>query len=397
MKAKYFYGYNIVAASFIIQGICIGILVTYGIFFKEFQDEFGWSRATIAGASSLNFFLTGVAGILAGRLNDKIGPRMLIASSGILLGIGYLFMSFLQAPWQLYLLYGVIIGVGVSTIDIITLSTVARWFSKRRGMMSGIIKVGTGFGQLVIPLFATALIAAYGWRNAYLVIGTMVLIILIAIAQVLRRDPQGMGLLPDNGNDDPADSGTVSADPGLTLNAAIGTKQLWVMCMAWFAVFFCLLTVYVHIVPHAIDLGLPQATAAGVLSTIGGVSMLGRFGMGTINDRIGGKRSLIISIILLLFGLIWLQVARDAWMLFLFAAINGFAHGGLYTVISLTVAELTDTGFIVHIIPHTIQETDMSEFKVGTKVNLEADILGKHVQRILEFGGGQDYRLNLNG
>lgn len=65
--------------------------------------------------------------------------------------------------------------------------------------------------------------------------------------------------------------------------------------------------------------------------------------------------------------------------------------------ISLTVAELTDNGFIVHIIPHTLQETDMSEFKVGTKVNLEADILGKHVQRILEFGGGQDYRLNLNG
>jgi riboflavin synthase len=65
--------------------------------------------------------------------------------------------------------------------------------------------------------------------------------------------------------------------------------------------------------------------------------------------------------------------------------------------ISLTVAELTDNGFVVHIIPHTIQETDMSEFKVGTKVNLEADILGKHVQRILEFGGGQDYRLNLNG
>ena len=65
--------------------------------------------------------------------------------------------------------------------------------------------------------------------------------------------------------------------------------------------------------------------------------------------------------------------------------------------ISLTVAELTDNGFIVHIIPHTLQETDMSEFAVGTKVNLEADILGKHVQRILEFGGGQDYRLNLNG
>ena len=86
-----------------------------------------------------------------------------------------------------------------------------------------------------------------------------------------------------------------------------------------------------------------------------------------------------------------INCSRDMLMLMVYKgsiAIDG---------ISLTVAELTDNGFIVHIIPHTIQETDMSEFKIGTKVNLEADILGKHVQRILEFGGGQDYRLNLNG
>jgi riboflavin synthase len=86
-----------------------------------------------------------------------------------------------------------------------------------------------------------------------------------------------------------------------------------------------------------------------------------------------------------------IECSRDMLMLMVYKgsiAIDG---------ISLTVAELTDNGFIVHIIPHTIQETDMSEFKVGTKVDLEADILGKHVQRILEFGGGQDYRLNLNG
>ncbi len=86
-----------------------------------------------------------------------------------------------------------------------------------------------------------------------------------------------------------------------------------------------------------------------------------------------------------------IECSRDMLMLMVYKgsiAIDG---------ISLTVAELTDTGFIVYIIPHTIQETDMSEFKVGTQVNLEADILGKHVQRILEFGGGQDYRLDLNG
>jgi len=86
-----------------------------------------------------------------------------------------------------------------------------------------------------------------------------------------------------------------------------------------------------------------------------------------------------------------IECSRDMLMLMVYKgsiAIDG---------ISLTVAELTDNGFVVHIIPHTIQETDMSEFKVGSKINLEADILGKHVQRILEFGGGQDYRLHLDG
>lgn len=84
-----------------------------------------------------------------------------------------------------------------------------------------------------------------------------------------------------------------------------------------------------------------------------------------------------------------IECSRDMQMLMVYK--GSIAVDG----ISLTVAELTDNGFVVHIIPHTMQETDMSEFKVGTKVNLEADILGKHVQRILEFGGGQDYRLNL--
>ena len=98
------------------------------------------------------------------------------------------------------------------------------------------------------------------------------------------------------------------------------------------------------IVPHASDMGLPQVTAAGVLSTIGGVSMIGRFVMGAANDKIGGKRSLIICFIVLLYGLIWLQFAGEAWMLFFFAVICGFALGGFFTVVSPTVAELFGTG-----------------------------------------------------
>jgi len=344
VRGKYFYGYNIVAAGFSIQGVVIGILFAYGVFFKEFQAEFGWSRATIAGASSLAFLIMGAAGVLAGRLNDRIGPRILIAFSGFALGAGYLLMSFMQAPWQLYLIYGLLVGVGYCTHDVITLSTIARWFVKRRGMMTGIVKVGTGCGQLFVPLIATALIAAFGWRPSCLIIGAAALASLVALAQLMRRDPRSMDLLPDGGSG--VSNGTVTVDDevGLTLAEAARTRQFWTLCIGEFAVFSCLLTVVVHIVPHARDLGLQPAIAAGVLSTIGGVSMLGRLAMGTVNDGIGGKRSLLICFTILTCGLIWLQLSTAAWMLYLFAVIYGFAHGGLFTVMSPMVAEMFGTG-----------------------------------------------------
>ena len=344
MSARYFYGYNIVVASFIIQAMSIGAMFTYGVFFKEFQADFGWSRATISVASSLAFLVMGVAGIIAGRLNDKIGPKALMVASGISLGIGYMLMSRLQAPWQLYLLYGVLAGIGFSTHDVLTLTTVARWFVKRRGMMTGIVKVGTGTGQVLVPPFAVAIIAAFGWRNAYLILGTLSLVILVAAAQVLRRDPQKFELLPDGGSQEPGDAAGGPFGRDMPLNVAIRKPQFWTICLAEFVAFFCIFTIIVHIVPHATDLGLSPVTAAGVLATIGGVSMLGRFVMGIANDRIGGKRSLIICFSVFLCGLVWLQMAREGWMLFLFAVIYGFAHGGFFTVVSPTLAEFFGTG-----------------------------------------------------
>ena len=331
------------AAGFAIQAVSIGALFAYGVFFKEFQAEFGWSRATISGASSLAFLIMGAVGILAGRLNDRIGPRLLLVVSGSSLGLGYLLLSQLQAPWQLYVLYGVMVGIGFSTHDVITLSTVARWFKKRRGMMTGIVKVGTGSGQLLLPMIATGLIAVFGWRTSCLIIGAVSLVALVALAQLMRRDPQGVGLMSDNVSGERGDTAGESEERKVTLGEAFRTRQFWTLCIAEFAIFFCLLTIVVHIVPHARDLGLPPATAAGVLSTIGGVSMLARIVMGTANDRIGGKRSLIICFIVLFGGLLWLQVANKAWMLFLFAVVNGLAHGGFFTVMSPTVAELFGT------------------------------------------------------
>ena len=166
----------------------------------------------------------------------------------------------------------------------------------------------------------------------------------VAVAQLMRRDPQGMGLLPDGAGAMAGGRTGVVEEQGISLKEAARMKQFWTMCIAEFAVLCCLLTVIVHIVPYARDLGLAPVYAAGVLSTIGGVSILGRIVMGAASDRIGGKRAAIFCLILLFCGFIWLQFTTEAWMLFLFAVIYGFAHGGFFTVVSPLVAELFGTG-----------------------------------------------------
>ena len=159
-ESHYSYGHIIAAACFGIQAIGVGTYISYGVFFNPLISEFGWSRAAISGASSVAFFLMGLFGIVVGRLNDRMGPRNVMAATGFLFGFGHLLMSRLFAVWQLYLFYGVIIGIGLSSVDVIALSTTARWFVRKRGIMTGIVKIGTGAGQFIIPLVASMLITS---------------------------------------------------------------------------------------------------------------------------------------------------------------------------------------------------------------------------------------------
>jgi MFS family permease len=341
---KQFDGYRIVAACFVIQGTIIGSMFAYGVFFPELEAEFGWSRAMISGASSLSFVVMGVLAIVAGKWNDKIGPRVLITVSALFFGVGYGALSQLQAPWELFLFYGILVGIGYSTHDVVTLSTIARWFRRRRGAMTGIAKVGTGVGQLLVPVMAAMLIAAYGWRHAALVLGAASLVILVSSAQLMRRDPRSVGQHPDGAEIVLAPGAGSSREIGMTLAEAGLTRQFWILCAVQLSVFFCLMTVMIHIVPHATDQGIAPAVAATILSTIGAVSIAGRLTIGTLFDRLGGRRSLCICFVILLASLVLLQVAEAPWMLFVFAAVYGFAHGGFFTVMSPTLAEFFGTG-----------------------------------------------------
>lgn len=338
-KPKFFYGYVIVAACFSIQVVAWGLINTFGVFFKPLIAEFGWSRATISGASSLAFFLVGLVGIIAGALSDRLGPRLVVAICGFFFGLGYLLLSQVNTVWQLYLFYGVLVGIGDCATEVVLLSTIARWFVKRRGVMTGVTKVGTGLGIFIMPLVQTKLILAYGWRDTFFILGALALIFIISVAQLLRRDPNQKGLLP-NGGGSTTNGSSALAEEGLSLREAICTRQFWTICAIYFTVVSFAMTILIHIVPHTIDLGISAINAAGVLSVIGGVSIVGRVIMGTAGDRAGNRYAMIICFFILTGALFWLQVAKELWMLYLFGFIYGFSHGGFFALTSPTVAEL---------------------------------------------------------
>jgi MFS family permease len=323
---------------FSIQALGVGTYIAFGVFFNPLMETFGWSRAVIAGASSLAFLMMGVFGVLAGRLNDRFGPRPIMIVTALLMGLGCILMARLSAPWELYLFYGIIFGMGGSSIDVIALTTVARWFTHRRGFMTGVVKVGTGAGQFIIPLAAGWLILHYGWRMSFVVIGVVITSSLIIMARFLSRDPEAAGIAPPVSQ--PATTKTTLAAPlDIPLSSALRTVQLWTICLMNLFLVFCLLIVMMHIVPHARDLGVAPLKAAGVLSTIGAISMLGRFCGGMVIDRRSSGTVMAVSFFLLLASLVWLQFSDRTWMLYAFAVVYGLAHGGFFTAISPIVAE----------------------------------------------------------
>ncbi len=337
-KPRFFYGYIVVVAAFFIMLLMLGMQFTFGIFFKPMLTDLGWTRAVTSGAFSVFWIIQGLLAIAVGRVNDRLGPRIVISVCGFIFGLGYLLMSQTNALWQLYLFYGVIIGTGMSGAFVPIASTVARWFVKRRGAMTGIVIAGSGVGGLIAPPLANWLISIYDWRVSYIILGSMTLVAVILFAQLLRRDPAQMGLTPHGESKEEMElKGSAKV---FSLREAASGRQFWLALSMYLCLGFSWYAILVHIAPYATDLEFSAATAANILATAGGAGIIGRLVLGWAADRIGNRQVFIIGFVLMTAALFWLIPATEAWALYLSAAIFGFATGGCAASASPLVAEL---------------------------------------------------------
>ena len=332
LKTGIFYGWIVVAAGCLILIVEFGCQYSYGVFLTELCTDLHWTRALVSGAYSLAFLWQGVLGFIAGSLNDRHGPRFTLMISVIAMSVGYALMSIISVPWQLYVFYGIVIGTGVGFCIVPIISTIPRWFVKRRGTALGITVAGIGIGTLAMAPLAQTLIANFGWRPSYLILAGLLAVIGIPLSRLMRLEPSEKGLLP-YGMEKIADENkqhdkSLPSTADFSLKQAISTTSFWLLATMHTFYPFATQMVLVHLKAYAIDFSIAEMSAASAIGFIGGASIFGRVAMGILSDRIGTKVSFFISFLLMAVMMLWLMEVRLPWQLYLFSIIFGFGYGG---------------------------------------------------------------------
>ena len=330
-KERIFYGWVMVATLFVVGMTLAGIRFSFGVFFKSIESGFDLTRASTSAVFSLYMVLGGIFAIICGWALDRYGPKIVILLMGISAGLSLVLTSQTSSLWQLFITYSLLAAVGTGAAVGMVMSTVSRWFDKKRGLALGIATSGQGMGMIVIAPLATYLISEFGWRMTYLIMGLGTWFVVVPLSRLLKRDPHEIGALPDGANSELKPAENLTGDirrTDFSLPQALRTKSFWLMMWSWVFLSSSALLVLTHFVPHITDLGFSAGEAAAVLSLFGGSTIAGRVLMGITSDRIGRKLASIICMLLKAGAMLWVIWAQDLWVFYLVASVCGFAFGG---------------------------------------------------------------------
>jgi MFS family permease len=284
------FGWIVVAIMFIVTLVGVGVRAAPSVLLVPLQQAFGWSAGTISGAVSLNILLLGATGPFITALTQTIGVRRTILSALVLLLAGAGGAAFATQPWELYLTWGVLVGLGAGATGFGVAATVAnRWFVQHRGFVVGILTASNASGQLVfLPLLA-ALATRFGWVSVPAAVSLAILALVPFVYLLMAESPGSVGLGPFGATAEPPmqlTSGNPFAVAFGGLRRGARSADFWLLA-GTFAV--CGFSTYgligTHMIAYCMDHGITEVTAASVLAGIGVFDLVGTISSGWLTDR----------------------------------------------------------------------------------------------------------------
>jgi sugar phosphate permease len=344
---KIHYGWIVVGVTCLALLTGAGVRSTPGILMVPLEEEFHWSRATIALAVSVNLILYGCIGPFAAAVMEKFGVRRSVVCALALVAAGVASTVLMREPWQLILMWGLLVGVGVGFLATVLAATVAaRWFTARRGLVIGILSGGAATGQLLfLPVMAN-ITAAYGWRTTVLTIAAVAFAVVPIVAFFMRDQPSDVGLTPYGETGEPKPAPPAKGNPIQlafgTLREAVRVRDFWLLALTFFV---CGAStnglIGTHLIPACMDHGFSEVTGATLLATMGVFNFLGTTTSGWLSDRFDNRLLLFIYFGLRGLSLLYLPFSFVTFYgLSLFAVFYGLDW---FATVSPTVRLITNT------------------------------------------------------
>lgn len=321
------YGWVVVAVTFLVVITAAGVRSAPGVLIRPLEAEFGWRRGEISLALSLSLLTYGLAAPLSGRIADRFGLRAMTLGFLSLAGVGVSLAVLIRHLWQLHLFWGLVVGLGTGGIATVMSATVANtWFQARRGLVTGILGGASSAGQLVFLPLLVWVTAQWGWRAAVGLLATLLLgVVLPAAVLLMRSRPADLGLRPYGAG--PAAAEATALQPLTPLSVALRTGDFWLLALS-FAIcgFTTMGLIGTHFIPHAVEHGFTEAQAAGILSVIGGMNVVGTVASGWLCDRFAPRKLLAAYYFFRALSLLVLPVITTLPLMSLFAVVYGFDY-----------------------------------------------------------------------